>query len=272
VGEAATTLYLEISNSVIRICHLLETGAKRAHSSDVGTLFLYLLARAVEFLRSIRVLSNNDEGGSILALVRGLYESFGRLLFANRRPDLAQALVLPALVDGVRFEYCKNKQGREGRRKVREIKTGREFRVDYALPEFFLLCDANRDAAIHQEFYFTLSAEVHPTAEMFFEFIQKKGFLLHRDERTLFTMYIVGYVLFLIWREVAVFPLLSKRDRRDARHALQVTRDATLTIVERLEPVVLKSEEGAFTRLFLDISESLAEPYDDKYWQNVTAS
>jgi hypothetical protein len=89
VGEAATNLYLETSNSVIRICHLLETGAKRAHDTVVGQLFLYLLARSVHLLRSVRVLFNNDEASSILVLVRGLYECFGRLLLVNRQPDLA---------------------------------------------------------------------------------------------------------------------------------------------------------------------------------------
>ena len=251
VGEAATTLYLEMSYSVIRICHLLETGAKQARLSDVGTLFLYLLARAAELLRSIRVLSNNDETGSVLTLVRGLYEIFARLLFANRRPDLAFALVLPAVVDGIKFEYCKNKLGRVERRRVREISTGREFRVDYSLPEIFSLCDADRDAAIHPDFYLTLSAEVHPTAELLFEYVQKKDFLLHRERDTLFTMHMAGYVLFLVWREVAVFPLLSRRDNRDARYALNITRDAMLAIVERLRPFVFEREMTHSVNYFL---------------------
>lgn len=117
VGEAATAFYLEFSNSVIRICHLLETGAKGVRYSDVGTLFLYILARSAELLRGIRVLINNDESATILGLVRGLYECFTRLLFANRKPELAWALILPAMVDGKKFEYCKNRVGRVERRR-----------------------------------------------------------------------------------------------------------------------------------------------------------
>jgi hypothetical protein len=131
---------------------------------------------------------------------------------------------------------------------------------------------ANRDTAIHQDFYFTLSAEVHPTAELLFEFIQRKGFVLHRDQGSLFTMYMAGYVLYLVWREVAVFPLLSMRDRRDARHALTVTREAMLTIVGRLKPFAERASDEAYRRLFLNIYSSLMEPYNDEYWQDVIRS
>ena len=201
-----------------------------------------------------------------------MYECFGRLLFANRRPDLAHALLLPAIVDGVRFEYCKNKLGHLERRKVRETKTGREFRVDYSLTEIFALCHADRDALIHRDFYFELSTEVHPTAELLFEFIQKKRFLLHRNDDVLFVMYMAGYVLYLIWREVAIFPLISKRDRRDARHALTVTREAMLTIVEKIKPFAEETNHDSFKKLFLGIYESLINTYDDKYWSHVVRS
>jgi hypothetical protein len=226
----------------------------------------------VEHLRSIRILSNNDENASILALVRGIDECFGRLLFANRRPDLAHALLLPAMIDGVRFQYCKNKLGHVERRKVREIETGREFRVDYSLTEIFALCHADRDGAIHRDFYLTLSAEVHPTAELLFEFLQKKRFLLHRDEDAMFVMYMAGYVLYLIWREVAIFPLLSKRDRRDAHYALSVTREAMLVIVEKIKPFAEKADDDSFKRLFLNIHGSLTNTYDDKYWRHILRS
>ncbi len=152
---------------------------------------------------------------------------------------------------------------------MRELETGNEFRIDYTLAEIFRLCEADRDAAVHPEFYLALSAEVHPTAELLFEFVQKQGFLLHRTPETLFTMYMAGYVLFLIWREVCVFPLLSKRDSRDARYALDGIREAMLIIIERLRPVVLESTADPFKDLFLGIAASVDDPYDDRYWRNV---
>lgn len=127
-----------------------------------GFLF-FCIARTGKTVRSLRHLIDDNLGEDALNLVRSVYENYLYMMYSIVNPLGLKQLVDARLgiVTGT-HAYSLTKSGRQNRREIIELRTGKRLRADISTSEIARMSPFPSDVDIHSFLYSFLSGYTHP--------------------------------------------------------------------------------------------------------------
>jgi hypothetical protein len=137
---------------------------------DVGSLaefqetFLFFCtAKTGKTVRAIRHLVEDNLGEDALNLVRAVYENYLYMMYSIVAPAALRELLVARLgIAKGTHRYATAKSGKQNRRLIVELNTGRQFRADITTAGIAGMSPFPADLAIHSFLYSFLSGYTHP--------------------------------------------------------------------------------------------------------------
>jgi hypothetical protein len=220
--------------------------------------YQFLIAcSALNSYRTIHDMFNHRYDDDCLAILRGIYEQYLRVMALRMKPALAErfrALVYAYV--GI-WKHKIRKNGTVDYGVVVDPKTNEELRVILSNFSLVSLSDFDYEAAIYGELYNELSGHVHHDVTLWaLKSVANKGISLDRDQDKIRATILILFVTVLLFRELAAVSWIPKQSIRDLRF---YTKKLTRRLLSFLETENVTNNAGVPPCIVPALTSILAE-------------
>jgi len=188
---------------------------------------------ALNSYRTIHDMFNHRYDDDCLAILRGIYEQYLRVMALRMKPALAERFraLIYAYV-GI-WKYKIRKNGTVDYGVVVDPKTNEEHRITLSNFSLVSLSSFNFDASIYGELYNELSGHVHHDVTLWaLKSFANKSVSLDRDQDKIRATILILFISILFFREIAAVSWIPKQGIRDLRFCTKTLTQKLLKFLE----------------------------------------
>lgn len=183
---------------------------------------LLIASSALNSYRTIYDMFNHRYDDDCLAILRGIYEQYLRLMALRKKPELVHRFraLIYAYIGA--WTYKTRKNGTIDYGVVIDPQTNQEIRVSLSNFGLVSLSDFPFEAAIYGELYNELSGHVHHDVTLWaLKSFANRGVSLDRDQDKIRAIILILFVTILLFREMTAAHWMPRQSIRDLRFCVK---------------------------------------------------